>query len=417
MDRIIVDKRLIKPKQYKFIALGLFLILVASYFTFRDRSETFRVKKNTLTIEEVFYGEFNDYMRIIGVVEPISTVYLDAVEGGIVEELLIEEGSMVRKGDVILELSNTNLNLSILNSEAQLAEKANFLRETQLSMQQQKLTLQRELLNYKYQLRQKERTYTRNKMLFEEGFISKEEFLLSEEDYAITQDIYELTLERNRQDSIFRKNQVEKISINLVNMQKNLELIYKRQDNLKIRALVDGQLGLLDAELGQSVNAGQRMGQINVLTSYKVKAQLDEHYIDRVRKGLSATLHRQTDTFRLAVHKVYPEVRDGRFEIDLVFEAGQPDNIRTGQSYHISLQLGKTQDAIQVARGGFYQSTGGQWAFVLSPDGHTATRRNIEIGKQNPKSYEIVDGLEVGEKIVVSAYDSFLDNEKLILTD
>ncbi len=414
MDRIIEDNRKIKPKHYKYIIGGVLLLVVILVLAFRDNTRTYRVEKERISIESVFSGPFQDYIRIIGQVEPIYTVYLDAVEGGMVEEIFIEEGTMVNKGDIILRLNNTNLNLSILNSEAQLAEKANFLRETELNMQQQKLSLERELLQLDYDLIQKKRAYERNKLLYTDELISREEYLLSKEDYELTVKMKNLMLQRYRQDSIYRKNQVEKISQNLNNMQKNLELIYLRQENLNIKAPVDGQLGLLDAELGQSINIGQRIGQVNVLTSYKIKAEIDEHYIDRVRRDLLGTFERQQDTFGLQVTKVYPEVRDGRFEVDLGFTGVLPENIRTGQSYHISLQLGETQQAIQVPRGGFFQSTGGQWIFVVSDDGQSAFKRSIRIGKQNPQYYEVLEGLEPDEEVVTSGYDLFGDNEKLL---
>jgi HlyD family secretion protein len=198
-------------------------------------------------------------------------------------------------------------------------------------------------------------------------------------------------------------------------MERNLSLIYERQEDLNIKAPVDGQLGSLNAELGQSISAGQRIGQVNVLTSYKIKAEIDEHYIDRIRRGLTASFERQEDTFHLELFKVYPEVRGGRFEVDLRFTGKLPENIRTGQSYHISLQLGETQQATLIARGGFFQSTGGQWVFVLGPDEQVAIKRNIRIGKYNPQYYEVIEGLDKGEKVVTSSYDMFGDNDKLVL--
>ena len=415
MDRKIEDKRWIKPRHWKFIVPALLLIGFGTALALRDPSSTLQVDKEKITIEEVAFGPFEDYIRITGIVEPISVIYLDAVEGGIVEEILIEEGSMLKKGDVILKMSNTNLSLSILNSESQLAEKSNFLRETHINMEQQKLNLQREILNLEFDLVQKKRKYEQNKELFEEELIAREEYLRSEEDYKLAQKLKELSMERNRQDSIFRKNQVEKISLNLENMERNLEMVYQRQDNLNLRAPFDGQLGLLNAQLGESIGAGQRIGQVNVLTSYKIKAQIDEHYIDRIRQGLTASFDRQDTKFALKVKKVYPAVRDGRFEVDLVFTGSLPENIRTGQSYHISLQLGETQESLLLARGGFFQSTGGQWVYVLTEDGSTAVKRSIRIGKQNPRYYEVLEGLNKGEKVITSGYDVFGDNDKLVL--
>ncbi len=414
MDRIIVDKRWIKPKHYKYIVLVIFGLGIIFFLIFRDNTSTLRVEKEKLSILETFYGPFQDYIRVIGLVEPIYTVYLDAEEGGMVKEILIEEGSMVKKGDIILRLSNTNLNLSILNSEAQLAEKANFLRETRISMEQQKLNLQREILRLNHDLIQKKRAYGQNKDLYDNELISREEYLQSQEDYKLAERLRDISQKRHEQDSIFRQNQVKKISQNLENMQKNLELIYQRQENLNLRAPVDGQLGLLKAELGQSISQGQRVGQVNVLTSYKINAEIDEHYIDRVRRGLRAYFDRQTDTFHLELKKVYPEVREGRFEVDMEFTGGLPENIRTGQSYHISLQLGETEQALQVPRGGFFQSTGGQWIYVLSPDEQFALRRTIRVGKQNPRYYEVLEGLQQGERVITSSYEIFGDNEKLV---
>lgn len=415
MDKPIEDKRRIKPKHLKIaipILLGVGLML---YMAFRDKSETFRIEKEKVTIEPVTNGMFQDYIQVVGVVEPIMYMYLDAIESGTVKEICIEEGNMVRKGDVILRLTNINLNLSILESEAQLAEKSNFLRETRINMEQQKLTLQRELLNFEVDVLQKKRKAEQNKALYADELISREEYMRSKEDYELARRTQKLTEKRYLQDSIFRNNQVEKISQNLASMQQNLELIYQRQENLNVKAPVDGQLALLDAKPGQAISVGQRIGQINVLTSFKIKAKIDEHYIDRVRKGLTAFVSRETDTIQMEVGKVYPEVRDGRFEVDLFFSGSLPKNIRAGQSYNISLQLGETQQAIMIPRGSFYQSTGGQWIYVLEADGKTAVKRSIRIGRQNPRNYEVLDGLRPGEKVVTSGYDLFGKNDKLIL--
>ena len=414
MDRPIVDKRWIKPRHLKIIIPIAFIILIVLVLIFRDNTSVLKVERDKLTIEETFKGAYQDYISILGVVEPISYVYLDAVEGGMVERIMIEEGTMVRKGDIILRLSNTSLNLSILDSEAQLAEKSNFLRETRILMEQQKLNTQRELLQHDFDLIQKKRTYEQNASLYSDELISKEVFVRSKEDFDLALKMKDLTMERFNQDSIFRSSQIQKISLNLESMQKNLELIYQRQENLNVKAPVDGQLGLLNAIQGQSIGHGQRIGQINVLTSYKIKAKIDEHYIDRIKQGLSASFERQNDTFQLRLVKVYPEVREGQFQTDLLFTGPLPQNIRTGQSYHISLQLGETQEAIQIARGGFFQSTGGQWVYVISPDQSMATRKNIRIGRQNPKNYEVLEGLEPGEKVITSSYEMFGENERLV---
>jgi HlyD family secretion protein len=281
-------------------------------------------------------------------------------------------------------------------------------------MEQQRLQIKRELVTLKYEIERKQRNYEQNVILMKDNLISKEEFIRSKEDVDMAIQSKELFLERQRQDSIFYSININTMVINLDNMRKNLNLVRERAENLNVRAPVDGQLGLLTPEIGQSIQRGANMGQINVLTSYKVTAQIDEHYIDRVRTQLTATLDRQGSEFNLLVKRVYPEVRNGTFEIDMIFRDSMPDNIRTGQTYYISLQLGQPKVAILVPIGGFFQETGGQWIYVLDPSESFAIRRNISIGRKNPRYYEVLEGLKPNEKVIVSGYETFGKNEKLI---
>lgn len=381
---------------------------------FTDRTSTYKVEKDKLIIETVTEGQFNDYITVPGTVEPISTIYLDAQEGGRVEEILIEEGSMVKEGDIILKLSNPDLYLNILDSEAQLAEKENFLRNTQVTMEQERISIKRELISLKYDIERKKRNFEQNEKLMTDNLISREEYLRSKEDLDMAIQSRDLFIERQEQDSIFRSVQVETLKANLDNMRKNLSLVRQRVENLNVRATVDGQLGLLVPEIGQSISRGANMGQINVLTSYKVTAQIDEHYIDRVRTQLTATLDRQGKNYDLVVKRVYPEVRNGTFEIDMVFADSMPDNIRSGQTYYTSLQLGQPKISLLVPLGGFFQATGGQWIFVLDPSESFATKRSISLGRKNPKYYEVLEGLTPGEKVIISGYETFGKNEKLV---
>ena len=415
MDKPIPKKKGIRKKHIGYAALAIAIVVLIYMAFFADRTSTYKVEKDKLIIETVTEGQFNDYITVPGTVEPISTIFLDAQEGGRVEEILIEEGSMVKKGDVILRLSNPDLYLNILDSEAQLAEKENFLRNTQVTMEQERIAIKRELISLRFDIERKERTYRQNAELIKDSLISMEDFIRSKEDLDMAISSQELFTERQKQDSIFRSVQVETIKVNLDNMRKNLALVRQRVENLNVRATVDGQLGLLVPEIGQSISRGANMGQINVLTSYKVTAQIDEHYIDRVRTQLDATLDRQGHIFNLVVKRVYPEVRGGTFEIDMVFPDSMPDNIRTGQTYYTSLQLGQPKISVLVPIGGFFQETGGQWIFVVDPSGSFATRRNISIGRKNPKYYEVLEGLKPGEKVIVSGYETFGKNEKLIL--
>lgn len=415
MDIPIVKKKGLK-RMHWFIAglVLLFAFLVYQAF-FASHLSSLNMEADKLQIEAVSEGIFHNYITVTGNVEPIAIIFLDAREGGRVEEKVLEEGAMVKQGDVILRLSNPDLTLSILNSEAQLAEKSNFLRNTMVVMEQEKLQIKRELLNLEFDIKRKERVYGQKLRLFEEKLVSREEFLMAEEDYQFAQRSIELYLERQKQDSIYRKIQVDQMQDNLNNMELNLKLIRQSQESLNVTAPVDGQLSTLEVELGQSISKGGRIGQIHVLSSYKVVARIDEHYIDQVRTGLSAMLDRQGQEFRLKIRKILPEVREGRFAVEMIFTGETPDNMRTGQTYYTRLQLGSPEEAILLPRGNFFQQTGGQWIFVLSPDGKYAEKRMIKIGRQNPKYYELIEGLSPGEKVIVSGYENFGNSERIVL--
>jgi HlyD family secretion protein len=415
MDRTIENKNWI-PKKYRlFLWIGILALVLGSLSLLVDTSSAYHVDSSTITVAEVSAAPFQDYINVRGRVEPSYMAYLDAVEGGIVESISKDEGLMVKQGDTLLLLSNLNLSLNILNSEAQLAEKANFLRETQISMEQQKLSLQRELLRLEFDLKQTKRKYHQSQSLYTEQLISKDDFLASEEVYDLAVKLRQLSLKRQRQDSIFRKTQIQKINQNLQNMERNLALIYQRQDHLVVRAPVDGQLATLNAVPGQAIMPGYRIGQVNVLTDYKLQASIDEHYIDRVHTNLSASLKRQEETYPLILSKIYPEVNEGQFLVDLIFEDAIPAKIRSGQSYNLNIQLGDTREAVLLPRGAFFQSTGGRWVYVLSTDGQSAIKRPIHIGRQNPKYYEVLEGLQAGDRVVISSYALFGDNEQLFL--
>jgi len=413
MDKVIEKKKGLRPKHILWIAGAVAFSFLLYKLIFTEAGSTFRAEKEKLTISTVEDGQFNDYITVVGNVEPITTIFLDAEEGGKVEEKLIEEGEMVKKGDVILKLRNNDLNLSIMNSESSMAYQTNELRNTQIQMEQQKIQNKQQLLQIDYEMVRLSRNYEQQKTLFNEGLIAKEDFLKAEEDYLRTKKNRELIYLKMVQDSIFRENQKIQMDQNLGNMQLNLKVVQMRREDLNVKAPVDGQLGLLEAEIGESISKGQRIGQINILDAFKIKALIDEHYIDRVKRELPATLDRNGTNFNLKVRKVYPDVRNGQFEIDLVFDGTSPDNIRTGQTYHIKLELGESGKAILLPRGGFFQSTGGQWVYVLNEDGSEATKRNIKIGKQNPQYYEVLEGLNPGEKVITSGYEMFGTNDRI----
>ena len=393
---------------------GGFMAIFIIWLIFRDDSSTLRVNADTLTISEVSAGEFNDYIRVSGQVHPMTTIQLSPRESGIVEEIVIEEGTQVKAGDVIIRLSNDDLDMEILNSEANLAEKENALRNTMIQMEQEKMQLSLNILELETEVKRKGRTLESQKRLFDDGLIGKEEYLRSEEDYVLFCKKLEVTLARAEQDSIYRTVQIQQMEESLKNMKLNMERIRRRKDNLAVKAPIDGELGLLEVVLGQSIGSGSKIGQINALDSYKIEALIDEHYIDRVSAGLTATFERQNETYDAVIRKVYPEVRSGKFQADFKFSGEQPANIRTGQTYYLNLQLGQPESAVLIPRGTFYQKTGGKWIYVVSPDGGKAVKREIRIGRQNPQYYEVLEGLEPGEKIITSGYDNFGDNEVLV---
>lgn len=417
MDRIIEKKKGIR-RAFTKKALpywgGAILLVFILWLVFRDNSSTLRVNRDTLQISDVISGEFDDYVRINGQVQPMTTIQISPLEGGVVEEIMIEEGNQVKKGDEILRLSNESLDLQILNSEAELAEKENLLRNTMISMEQQKLSVQQERLQLEMEMGRYRRAYEQQKALYEEKLIAKEEWLKAEEDYLLAKDKLALVRNREQQDSLYRTVQIERMEESLNNMQLNMRMIRKRKENLTIKAPIDGQLGLLDVVLGQSVISGLKVGQINDLSSYKIEAQIDEHYIDRVTSGLEATFDRQGEQFNAVIRKVYPEVREGKFKADFRITGKQPENIRTGQTYYLNLQLGQPEQAIIIQRGTFYQQTGGRWIYVLSEDGSRAVKREIRIGRQNPQYYEVIEGLNPGEKVIISGYSNFGDNDVLV---
>lgn len=397
--------------------LGAALACLVIFLLVKPSHSTLRVSGDTISVSEVKAGEFNDYIRLSGTVQPLVTIQISPIEGGIVDAILIEEGSQVKKGDEILRLSNDNLDLQILNSEAELAEKENILRNTQIQMEQDRLNVKQSKAEYQLNVKRLKRTYEQQKTLYEEKLIAKEDYLKAKEDYDLAAEKLQIILDKEVQDSLFRSTQVERMRESLENMQINMRMIRKRKDNLTIKAPIDGQLGILDAVLGENIGAGTKIGQISDMSSYKIEAQIDEHYIDRVTPGLAATFERQSATFNASLRKVYPEVRDGKFKADFKFEGEVPENIRSGQTYYLNLQLGSPEGAVLIPRGSFFQKTGGKWIYVVSKDGSKATKREIRIGRQNPQYYEVIEGLEPGEQVIVSGYEAYKDNEQLIINN
>jgi HlyD family secretion protein len=415
MDRKIENK----SKKWKRLAWitggGIICLLVFYQIVFGDKSSRLNVDTDKITIERIREDAFLDFIAVIGTVEPIQTIFLDATEGGRVEEIYRREGGMVEIGEPLARLTNTTLLLEISNAETNYTRTVNDMRMTRVQLEQQNLSYRNQLLDLNLQLRQNERRYRNNLVLMEQNHISREEFDISHELYEITKERLDLYRETYKQDSIYRVLQFEHMASSLKNMEDNMKLVYERLDAMMLTAPVYGELASLNLEVGQMVNRGERLGRINILDSYKLRVEIDEHYISRVTQGLTGDFEFAGSNYKLVITRIYPEVRAGRFAVDMEFTDGIPGQIRIGQTFRIRLELGESRNAILIPRGGFYQSTGGQWVYVVDPSGSFAYRREIRIGRQNPRFYEVLEGLEPGENVIVSSYDNFGNVDRLVL--
>ncbi len=415
MDRKLDKKKGLTRKMIWYILFGILMITVLAMIIFGDKSSKYNLDVSRVTIEEVKQDVFQDYITVQGTVEPITTIYLDAVEGGRVEEILIEEGNMVRKGDVILRLSNDNLLLEITNNQAQVVRAINELRTARLQMDQTKLNFKQQIIELGTKVTQNERIYNNNLILFEQTFISRELFDQSREAFETSKRLSDLLIENFRTDSIYRSIQISSLESSVRSMEESMRIIRRRLDNLNFKASINGELAALNPEIGEVITYGTRVGTINVLDSYKLRVDIDEHYIARIQRGLNGECDFASSPYSGIITKVYPEVAGGRFAVDMVFTDEIPKLIRIGQTSRIRLQLGESKEGILLTKGGFYQTTGGQWVFVLDESEEIAIKRDISIGRQNPRYYEVLGGLEPGEKVIVSSYQNYADHDKLIL--
>ncbi|MCB0284723.1 MAG: efflux RND transporter periplasmic adaptor subunit, partial [Calditrichaeota bacterium] len=346
---------------------------------------------------------------------PIETFQLDVSDGGRVVKKYVEEGALLKSGDPILLFDNPQLRLSIIYNEAQVFQQINNLRTTKLSFQQSKLDLQARLLQSDIDIRKQKREFEVNEQLYQKGLLSKNEYLESKDQYDFLKKNRELTLETYRQDSLLRAEQLKQLEISVNTLQANLSITKQQLENLTVKAPISGQLTALNAEIGQSVGAGENIGQIDKIDSFKVRANIDEYWIARVSAGQAGEFTFADKDYKLQVSKVFPQVTNGSFQVDMIFLDHQPEGIRRGQTIHIKLELGELSEALFVDRGGFYQTTGGQWIFVVDPSGDVAVKRNIKLGRQNTQYYEVLEGLNEGEKVITSSYENYGDVEKLVL--
>ena len=392
-----------------------FVIAVLFYLFKRDGSSTVNIDRDKITIAKFRKDVFQDYIAVMGSVEPIQIVYLDATEGGRVEEIFIREGTAVKKGDPILRIANDKLLLEISTYETEVARAVNDLKTLRMTMENQLYNNQSQLVQNYYDLCKLGRDMTNNEQLIRSQIISADNYQVSKENYERKQKLQDLLIKKSGADSNSMTARITASEESVESMQRNLEVNRSRLTKLVIQAPVDGELATLNPELGQVISYGAPIGAINILEAYKLRAEVDEHFIARVRLKLKASCEFSEKEYPGSVSKIYPEVKNGKFSVNLVFSERVPPEIRIGQTSRIRLQIGESQTALLVPRGGFYASTGGQWIYVVGPQTHIASKRNIKIGRQNPGFYEVLEGLEAGEEVITSGYEALGNMEKIVL--
>jgi len=415
MDRKIKRKKWPPKRIAMYSAVGVFVIVVLYVLLFKMSKSTLNVRAERLTISTIERGPFQEYIPVVGTVIPKYQHFLTADEGGRVEEIYVLAGTMVEQGDEILKLANTNLIIDIMWREAELFRASDNLRSTRLSMEQYRLRLKQELADIESRLQQQRRVYERYSELVKDDLIAQHEYELAKDQYEYLVKLKDLTIESQQSDLEFRQAQIDALEDSLKRMESNLEVLRQKQDNLTIKAPISGHLTALNAEIGESKNPGQEIGQIDVLEGFKYRAGIDEHYIARIEVGRTGEYEFAGQKGKLVVKQVYPEVRDNRFEVDMEFVGKEPQGIRRGLTLHVKLELGDIDESLLLPRGGFEQTTGGNWVYVLDEAENIATKRRIKVNRYNPDFYEVLEGLEPGEKVITSSYESFGNMERLIL--
>jgi HlyD family secretion protein len=415
MDRIIEKKKWTTTRIITLSSISLFALFLIYLLFLRDKSSRLYVNQNQLTISTVKLAKFQEFIPIDGVVFPKNTYYIDAIQGGVVEALYADDGDLVKKGDTLLKLLNTAMELSYMEQETRMLAEINNLQNTRLSLEQNKFIRQKEIVQLEYQIEGAEIDFNRKVKLHNDSVIADKEFEDAERQFRFNLKQLEISLELQRLDSISREAQKRDIEKSLNRMEENLALLRKNVDNAYVRAPADGKLSSFDLEIGQTKSTGEQLGLIDVIGGFRLEANIDERYISRVFIGQEAELNYTGKTYQLFVNKIYTDVTNGSFKVDLHFEDGiEPEGLKRGQTVQVRLTFSSAEDALVIKRGGFFQETGGNWIYVVDPSGEFAYKRPIRINRQNTTHYEIMEGLQPGEKVVVSSYDSFGDKEKLI---
>ncbi|MCH2450915.1 MAG: efflux RND transporter periplasmic adaptor subunit [Gracilimonas sp.] len=415
MDRKIEKKTWTAKRIITITAIAAFAGLSIYAFWFMDVRSTLNVERDKITISEVHEDTFQEFIQVTGAVQPIQTIYLDAIEGGVVQQVFLESGTMIQEGDTILTLTNSSLQLQVMQQTSGLYDQINNVRNSRLNLEQNTLRLQEQLANAKSQMEILKAQYDRQQTLMERDLISEEEFQTTRENYEYQTRRYELTYESYKKDSVQTITQMQQLNNSEQRMYQNLEAVQQILDNLAVTAPIEGQLSTIELNQGQSISSGERIGQVDILGSYKVRVAIDEYHLSRIVQGLNGSFTFDGQTHQLVITKIYPVINNGQFEVDMEFVSEAPQNLRRGQTLRIRLELGESASAIQIPRGGFYQTTGGNWVFVVNEEDGRAYRRDIRLGRQNPEYFEVQFGLEPGEKVITSSYDTFGDNEVLVL--
>jgi HlyD family secretion protein len=415
VDRVIAKKKWSQKRILSILGIAALVILLSASMFFASGNSRLNVALERITISEVTKNTFQEFIPVNGSVQPIATIYLDALEGGRVEEKFVEDGTVLTKGQPILRLSNTDLELSLANQETAVFQVLTQMQNTKNNAVQNSILQLNQKAEVDNAFAEAKRVYELNKQLYEEKVIGKQEYQQSENNYTYQVNRKKLNAQILLQDSISMQQQLAQMEESYARMQNTLALMRRKVDDLIVRAPIDGQLTALDAEIGQSINKGSRLGQIDVLSGFKVQVDIDEHYISRVFIGQKAETKIAGKTHQLTIKKVYSQVRNGRFQVDMAFDDEAPEGIRRGQTLQIRLALSDEMQALLLAKGGFYQQTGGNWVFILSKDGSRAYRTEVQLGRQNPEYYEVLSGLEPGDKVVTSSYENYRDMQELVL--
>ncbi|MBN8823349.1 MULTISPECIES: efflux RND transporter periplasmic adaptor subunit [unclassified Spirosoma] len=413
MDRVL-PKRFWTTQRIAIFGGGALLVgLLAYTFFFADRRSKLNVEKDKITVSDVSTGPFEDFIAVTGVVQPLKTIRLDAIEGGYVTQKLVEGGNMVQKGEVLLKLENQSLKLSFLQSETEANRLVNDLQNTRQRIQIERFTLRKTLADVDAQIAQTKDTYERQEKLFKDKVVSEEDYLKAKRAYDRLMSQRTIEIETQKYQEENAKAQIKQLEGTLQRTQRNVALWQQTLDNLVVKAPVSGQLSSIDVEVGSNINRGQNIGQIDDLNGFKMRVGIDEHYISRVFSGLKGSFEFNGKNHELEISRVYPEVKNGRFEVDMIFPKGTPEGIKRGQSSPIQLELGKAAKATLLPVGGFFSDTGGNWVYVVDKSGKRAVKRSITLGRKNPEYYEVLSGLEPGEQVITSSYENFGDNEVL----